>query len=307
MRPTAPGPLTASSGAPPASPAPISVTVAPGLRVHAVQTGWVRVKAAHRAWAGPPTLRTLAVALDPRWTEWLPITAWVVEHPEGVLLVDVGETPQVAAAGYFACDPGTRWVYEHLLRFAVPPAAALGAQLARLGVPGAAVRWVALTHLHSDHAGGLGDVGPGAAVLVAKREFDGPRRGALPCRWPAGFRPRLVDYAPVPVGPFAASYPLTAAGDVWLVPTPGHSRGHQSVLLTPSGGPTVCLAGDATFSEAQLLSGEQAGICEDAGDAARSAAVLRDLVADQPTVYLPSHDAGAASRLRALQPTAPAP
>jgi hypothetical protein len=65
----------------------------------------VRVKAAHREFAGPAVLRTLAIAADPRWTTWLPITAWVVEHPEGVLVVDAGETPRVAEPGYFACDP----------------------------------------------------------------------------------------------------------------------------------------------------------------------------------------------------------
>jgi glyoxylase-like metal-dependent hydrolase (beta-lactamase superfamily II) len=95
---------------------------------------------------------------------------------------------------------------------------------------------------------------------------------------------------------------VTRAGDVRLVPTPGHSRGHQSVLVrTP--GLTVCLAGDATFDAGQLGSGRLAGICEDPGAAARSVALLRELVADRPTVYLPSHDPDAARRLAALEPS----
>jgi glyoxylase-like metal-dependent hydrolase (beta-lactamase superfamily II) len=99
-----------------------------------------------------------------------------------VLVVDAGETPRVAEPGYFACDPGTRLVYERLLRFDVPPAAALGAQLTGLGIPPDAVRWVALTHLHSDHAGGLGDLTPGADYLGRAGRAGGvaPRRGGVP-------------------------------------------------------------------------------------------------------------------------------
>jgi glyoxylase-like metal-dependent hydrolase (beta-lactamase superfamily II) len=282
-----------------------AATVAPGVRIHALQTGRVRVKEAHRTLVGPAPLRTAAIAADPRWTEWLPIHAWVVEHPEGVLVVDTGETNRVAEPGYFACDPGTRWVYEHLLRFDVPPETTLSPELARLGIARAAVRWVVLTHLHSDHAGGLTDVWPPrdhGEVLVTECEWEGRRRGALPCRWPAGFRPRLVHHAPEPAGAFTHSLPLTRDGRVRLVPTPGHSVGHQSVLVSGDG-VTVCLAGDATFSDVQLRARRLAGICEDVGAAARTVAVLREQVAGAPTVYLPSHDADAARRLSALEPT----
>jgi glyoxylase-like metal-dependent hydrolase (beta-lactamase superfamily II) len=162
-----------------------------------------------------------------------------------------------------------------------------------------------LTRLHSDHAGGLADVwppAPGAEVLVSRREWAGSRRGAPPCRWPADFRPRLVDYVPEAAGAFPHSLPLTRDGRVRVVPTPGHSRGHQLVLVEGDG-VTVCLACDATFSDAQLRARRPAGICEDVGDAARTLAVFREQVAGARTVYLPSHDADAARRLAALEPT----
>jgi putative intracellular protease/amidase len=41
------------------------------------------------------------VFVDRHWTEWLPICAWVVEHPEGVIVVDTGET---ARAPYVQVD-----------------------------------------------------------------------------------------------------------------------------------------------------------------------------------------------------------
>ncbi|MEW5958455.1 MAG: hypothetical protein AB1801_12060 [Chloroflexota bacterium] len=51
-------------------------------------------------------------------------------------------------------------------------------------------------------------------------------------RWPDWFRLTLLELQPEPAGPFPASYPVTQAGDVRLVPTPGHIAGHLFVLVT---------------------------------------------------------------------------
>jgi len=55
----------------------------------------------------------------------------------------------------------------------------------------------------------------------------------VPHRWPPWFKPTEVRFDRDPWGPFAASIPLTAAGDVRLVPTPGHTPGHV-VLFAPA-------------------------------------------------------------------------
>ncbi|MFM9785758.1 MBL fold metallo-hydrolase, partial [Streptomyces scabiei] len=77
----------------------------------------------------------------------------------------------------------------------------------------------------------------GAEILVARQEYraatglSGKIRGYLPHRWPHWFAPRLVDFADKPMATFARSFPLTAAGDVLLVPTPGHTIGHLAVIV----------------------------------------------------------------------------
>ena len=43
-------------------------------------------------------MRTLA---DKRWTAPLPILAWAIEHPEGLIVVDAGETARATEPGYF--------------------------------------------------------------------------------------------------------------------------------------------------------------------------------------------------------------
>ena len=266
--------------------APIDLRVG-DVRVRSVRTGAVAVKRAHRQLVGPEATRLASIALDPRWTAWLPITAWLVEHPERTLLVDAGETPRVSEPDYFACDGATQFVYERLLRFDV--ARGLAAELAALGQDAGDVDAVVMTHFHSDHAGGLGEV-PGVTVLASANELATPPPGAVRCRWPDALAPVAVDYADGPFGAFAESAALVPDGTVRAVPTPGHTVGHQSVLVS-DGDRTVCLAGDASFDLGQVLAGRPAGICADVGLARRTLAVLREQVSDGRTVYLASHDA----------------
>ena len=288
--------------APARSPSPSPATLdLGGLRIHALQTGRVAVKRAHRALAGPAATRLGAIALDPRWTPWLPVTCWAIEHPEGVVMVDTGETARTAEPGYFDCDPGRALVYTRLLRFDVAPEDEAGLQLRRLGVSPEAVQTVAMTHLHGDHTGGAGHF-PNARFLVGRDEIERPTRGSLPCSWPEFFRPEPVAYGDGPFGAFPVSQALTPDGAVRLVPTPGHTRGYQSVLVRstgPNGERWVLLAGDASFDAGQARSGEVAGICDDVGAARRTLGAIRDQLRSGPTVYVTSHDPEGSARLAA--------
>jgi glyoxylase-like metal-dependent hydrolase (beta-lactamase superfamily II) len=42
---------------------------------------------------------------DKDWTEWPPIYVWVIEHEEGLIVVDTGETSRVHERGAKAGDP----------------------------------------------------------------------------------------------------------------------------------------------------------------------------------------------------------
>lgn len=284
----------------PASPAPVTVTTASGLRVHAIQTGSLALKAAHRRFGGPPALRLPAIVLDGRWTEPLPMLVWVVEHPEGLLLIDAGEVPAASAPEtYLAASPDLRWFVGRNFRVLVRPHEDVAAQMRGLGLDPADVRWLVQTHLHFDHVGGLRFF-PQAEVLVGRREFEHPPRGAAPALWPAWYRPRPVEYRRDQVGPFGRHFRLTRAGDVWLTPTPGHTLGHQSVVLE-GGEVRYVFAGDAAFSEEALLRDEMPGIVHDVGLTRETNRRLTRWLREEPSVFLPSHDPGATARLARRQ------
>jgi glyoxylase-like metal-dependent hydrolase (beta-lactamase superfamily II) len=273
------------------------------MRVHPIQTGIALIRRSQRAGRSPA--RTLRPLLDPHWTAPQPIRAWLVEHPEGPILVDTGETARVHEAGYLP-----RWhpFFRRALREEVRPEQELGPALRRLGVDADDLRLVVLTHLHCDHTGGLHHLRGAPDIVVSARELAlargplGRALGYLPHRWPDWFAPRAVTPPRRPHGPFPGSLPLTEAGDVVLLPTPGHTPGHASVLLEPPTGPRILLAGDATYAQSVLLADRIDGIAPSARTARRTLERIRGLAAERPTVILPTHDPDAVRRLDLLEP-----
>ena len=291
---------TAQTAAPlPALPAgvqvpPLSTTTKSGIRLHAIQTGFVAVKQAHRAFNGPDGLAMPAIATDRRWTEWLPIYTWVIEHPEGVIVIDTGESSRATDPDYFACDPVSRFIYRSFLRFAVTKEDEIGMQLAQLGIPPTEVRWVIQSHLHSDHADGMAYF-PNSEFLIGAADYPNAQ-GTLPCHNPAWLKPTLVKFADRPYYAFDQRYPVTKDGAVTIIPTPGHSLAHQSVLLEEDN-LLYCFAGDASFDVPQMQRDTIPGINADRPQTRATLARLRTLTQQRPTIYLPSHDPDAGRRL----------
>jgi N-acyl homoserine lactone hydrolase len=240
--------------------------------------------------------------MDRSWTDPLLIYAWLIEHPEGLVVVDTGETARVAEPGYFP-----RWhpYFKLGLREWVAPQEEIGPKLEVLGFSPNDVRWVIMTHLHTDHAGGLTHF-PRSEILVFRSEFEngsgltGKARGFLPHRWPQWFSPRLFELDQGAVGPFPESLRVTEAGDVTIVATHGHTKGHVSVILDESAH-SVFFAGDTSYTEALMVEGAVDGVAPDEREAGRTLDRIREFARERSLVYLPSHDPQAGQRLAERQ------
>jgi N-acyl homoserine lactone hydrolase len=276
------------------------------MKVHAIQTGFVRIKTAQVEGRGHGLPRRLAVFTDRNWTDWLPTYAWVIDHPEGVIVVDTGQGAHLLETGK-SLHPYVRWE----VAFRIDREEEIGPQLRRLGMAPRDVKRVVLTHLHMDHDGGLGHF-PHSEILVAPGElrtasgWPGRMRGYLPDRWPAWFDPVPLDLAAEPFGPFAASRHLTEARDIIAVATPGHTADHVSILVQEDD-TTFFLAGDTSYDERLMLSGRVDGVSADEQISGATLNAIRHLTRDRPTVYLPTHDPQSADRLASRRNTIASP
>jgi N-acyl homoserine lactone hydrolase len=268
------------------------------MKIHAIQTGTVAVTAAWREGVGHGRRRLVNSIVDRDWTEPLPIYAFAIDHPEGVIVVDTGEDARASRRGYFSrWHPGVRAFREW-----VEPGQEVGPQLRRLGIAPGDVRWVVMTHLHTDHAGGLHHF-PDNEVIVTRPELEfasglrGRVRGYVANKhWPGWFRPTEVELESEPFGPFPHSLRLTDAGDVTLVPLPGHTPGQIGVLVD-DGDHTVFLGGDSSYTQELMLRGKADGVGADEEAERLTHERIRAFAAAQPTVYLVAHDPETGIRL----------
>lgn len=273
------------------------------MKIHAIRTGTVQIKTAHvRALREDRADRLRDVLDDPESVDPLPILCWAIEHPEGVIVIDTGETHRANEPGYLpeghpffgACE--RRWL---------EPDDEVGPQLRRLGLDPGDVRTVVMTHMHGDHAGGLAHF-PQAEFVLSTREAEmalsasGPQIGYLNHHYPTWFAPRAVDFDGGRWESFDRSVPITAAADVRLLPTPGHTVGHVSVAVEEPDH-VLLIAGDASYTVSALLEGFIDGVAQDAALERDSHRRLRELAERRAMVYLPSHDPDSPRRLAARE------
>ncbi len=269
------------------------------MKIHALSTGHVAIKTNQMRGRGDHRWTRLSnVFRDAHWSGSLPIHVWVIEHPEGIIVVDTGDTA-LAPPGWQ--HPFPRFANRKVVR----PEEEIGPQLQRLGIQARDVRWVVLTHLHIDHDGGLSYF-PNAEIVIAAgeyREASGLRgrvQGYVPQRWPGWLKPNLITLPDHPFGVFAKSLPLTKAADVIVVATPGHTNHHQSVIVQQDG-LAYFLAGDTSYTQQGLLESWVDGVSPSKQTALDTLRRIREFAKHTPTVYLPAHDPEAKARLETRQ------
>ncbi|WFE62255.1 MBL fold metallo-hydrolase [Micromonospora sp. WMMD714] len=207
-----------------------------------------------------------SVTADGGW--WLPFRAFALRVGDGpVTLVDAGIGPAGSPAASWAPVPGR-----------------LPAELAAAGIDPADVHTVILTHLHSDHIGWAVTGTPGrpyfrnAVYLLQRAELAAVEsiNPGLPAGLIAPLRAagqlRLVD----------GDTALTPG--IRLLPTPGHTPGHQSVLVD-TGDERVLFTGDLLVHVVQLVDPDLAYAHEaDPATARHSRTTLLDQLAGTPTL-----------------------
>lgn len=124
----------------------------------------------------------------------------------------------------------------------------LGEQLAQMKVRPEQVKYVGISHFHADHTGQL-DTVPGATLLIGAKEWEAltaakPMAGANV----AGFKHWISGGGKVE--PQASDKDVFGDGTVMILRAPGHTPGHQVLLVRlKEKGPVILLGDAAHFHE----------------------------------------------------------
>ncbi|HWB27998.1 MAG TPA: N-acyl homoserine lactonase family protein [Chitinophagaceae bacterium] len=267
------------------------------VTIHLVSCGAVAVKTRFRnaRFSGIPAM--LDFMADRKFTEWLPIWVMIIEHPEGVFVIDAGEIAEVNRKDYFKLSGYiANWFDRSQFKFAITREEEIDRQLQSLRIPAEKIKSVVITHLHFDHTDGIKHF-PSTEICVSGDEWQRPF-GDLPKLYPSWFKPVLLEMN-TRYDVFYRACPLTQAKDIWLVETPGHTYHHCSVLLALDG-INIMFAADICYTQQQLLQGGFPGNTTSNKTAQKTYDAIRQFAKNHPLVFLPSHDAEAATRLQNL-------
>jgi len=179
------------------------------------------------------------------------MTATLVEHPRGAILIDTGFGRAIAEQ--LKTMPLFFRVVTNLER-----TRSVAEQLDAAGFDRARLRGVVLTHAHWDHVSGLGEL-PTVPVLVnadERRFIDG---GGWITRLARDVGARLEEYR-FDGGPylgFPSSHDLFGDGSVVIVPAPGHTPGSVVVFVALPTGKRYAFVGDLVWQREGITEREE--------------------------------------------------
>jgi len=209
-----------------------------------------------------------------------PMPVFVIRHPEGNVLFDTGPHP-----GVFQ-DPIARWgglakAFEPLGH----ERSGIFGQLKTIGLRPEDVRYVVNSHLHFDHAGG-NQFFPQSTFLVSRKEMEWAQKpenegkGYFRADWDHPLAYREID----------GGFDIFRDGSLVIIPLPGHTPGHQGLLVRLKKDGAMILSGDSVPCEENYrdfiiprnhLNGEPAR---------KTILNLRDMVEIEKALLIHGHD-----------------
>ena len=165
----------------------------------------------------------------------MPVPVFLIAHVKGNVLFDTGPNPEVFE------DGAGRW--GGLAKVFQPVGSensSVVSQLARRGIPLDSIRYVVNSHLHFDHAGG-NQFFSKATFLVSNKELMMARdpanegNGYFSSDWN-----HRLDYQGID-----GEWDIFGDGKLVIIPMPGHTPGHQILVVRRDAQKTLILSGDS--------------------------------------------------------------
>ena len=266
------------------------------VKIHGLCVGTVAVKTTFKTKKGNGFLSKINILLAKYYTEYMPIWVWVIEHPEGLIVIDTGENADSMEVDKYLSKESwyARYQFKNACNVKIQSQNELDNQLKKVNLKAEDVKLVVLTHMHLDHIDGL-KFFPKQEIIVGDFEFTHPDN-VFSSILPSWFNPNKVKYVNDRIEVFNYAHPVTKAEDLLYIPTPGHTLGHSSLVFKTDDF-DIIFAGDSSYDQDQVINGELPGANTDYVKTAETYKKLLAYARLRKTVYLPTHDAHAGQRL----------
>jgi len=223
----------------------------------------------------------------------VPVPFLLIEHPRGIVLFDTGNAPEVIDSKHEHWGEATK-AYDPVM---TKDQCCVNA-IRKIGLKPEGVKYVILSHLHLDHAGCVGYF-PNAKYIVHREELcyayvpDHFMKSAYirkdfdkPVEW------ILLD------GWRDATFDLFGDGRITTFFTPGHTPGHQSLLLRLHNTAPLLFAADACYTTENLEDNRLPGLAWSFGEVVLSIERMKRLRETTGAQIIPGHDPEAWKNIR---------
>lgn len=220
-------------------------------------------------------------------------TCWLIQHDSEWLLWDTG-VPETTLNDPRGWSTLPKLIVYHLDR-------SLTDQLAEIGLKPADIGFVAVSHTHGDHIGNVG-LFTNATIVMQQAEYrwihspNGPNDNVNQLM---ALARRLLG-APKNLQLIDGDTDIFGDGSVTLVSTPGHTPGHQSLLVHLRRAGFIMLSGDVAHLEENFRRNIVPSLNTNEAESIASMVKVRRLIATYNAMFFINHDKNQTRRLELL-------
>lgn len=219
------------------------------IRLYIIHTGNVHMDGNIHLNKKSPVFKT-----KPRDTRYNPVYCFLIAHPDrGLVLIDTGIHPDFCRkpTGNFG------WLLGRIIKIKTHRGGDVISQINSIGLSAQDIEHIVMTHLHPDHSSGL-PLFEKCSRCTVYTDIDEYKTATSPFGISRGYlkehllgmKIQHFNYT-LNLKPFSHVSDFFGDQSLLIIRTPGHTRGHVSVLLNMQAGPLL-LTADAAHRHENL-------------------------------------------------------
>ncbi len=242
------------------------------IKIHIFHTGEVRTSPYLPFGNGCGIIKASGLTTPKKKWIWMPVSAYLIEHPKGLILIDTGWSRNMSPNGKYDKKAQIKSLGSPLLYMInqgkIEKGAAINEQLAAMEIVPEDLDYVLLSHLDCDHANGLELVKGAKQILVSKAEFNMLKKTSpvtkirFQSKWWHSTKICGFDWNDGE-GPFGKAFDLFGDGSVKMINIPGHSEGLCAAKIKNKNGKYALLFSDGGYAEKSWREMITSGISQD--------------------------------------------